>query len=63
MPIDNQNYFLTFEHNYHKRLPPEVGQSWAFQENQHFYTAKCRKQIKKIWEKGRSKFRMELNDL
>ena len=36
-PIDNQNYFLTFEHNCHKKLLPEVGQNGAFQENQHFY--------------------------
>ena len=46
-PIDNQNYFLTFEHNCHKKLLPEVGQNGAFQENQHFYVAKCRKQILK----------------
>ena len=36
-PIDNKNYFLTFEHNCHKKLLPEVGQNGAFQENQHFY--------------------------
>ena len=36
-PIDNQNYFLTFEHNYHKKILPEVGRNWAFQENPHFY--------------------------
>ena len=36
-PIDNQNYFLTFEHNYYKKLLPEVGQNWGFQENENFY--------------------------
>ena len=36
-PIDNQNYFLTFEHYCHKKSLPEVGQNGAFQENQHLY--------------------------
>ena len=36
-PIDNQNYFLTFENNYYKIILPEVGQNWEFQENEHFY--------------------------
>ena len=47
-PIDNQNYFLTFEHNYHKELLPVVGRNWAFQENQHFYVIEFSKQI---WKK------------
>ena len=50
-PLDNQNYFLTFEHNYLKTLLSEVWRNWAFQEIQPFYVAKCRKQIQKkiIW--------------
>ena len=45
-PIDNQNYFLTFEHNCHKKLLPELGQNGAFQENQHFYVvSKLEKKI------------------
>ena len=46
MPIDNQNYFLTFEHNCHTKLQREVGQNGAFQENQHFYVvSKLEKKI------------------
>ena len=57
-PIDNQNYFLTFEHNCHKKLLPEVGQNGAFQENQHFYVvSKLEKKSKFThMEKGGSKF-------
>ena len=51
-PIDNQNYFLTFEHNYHRKLLPEIGWNWVFQENQHFYLVEFCKQT---WKK-KSKF-------
>ena len=48
-PIDNQNYFLTFEHNYYKKLLPEVGQNWGFQENENFYeVSKFKKKSKFI---------------
>ena len=37
---------ITFEHNCHKKLLPEVGQNGAFQENQHFYVvSKLEKKI------------------